>query len=164
MSKTLSQQRTHNYINQLKGSFIFKGLAILASFFAIPLMIRYLGQEQFGIWSTLLSIMSWIVFFDLGIGNGLQNKLTESLAKNDLTEAVCYISSGYSLIGLISLFLFIIAAVATFYIPWQQVFNTLIVDEEILRRTVLISVFYTENVNLIKEIFLYWSTISYFCC
>ncbi len=142
MSKSVSQQRTHNYFNQIKGSFFFKGLAVLASFVAIPLMIRYLGQEQFGIWSTLLSIMSWVVFFDLGIGNGLRNKLTEALAKNDLTEAVCYISSGYSLIGLISLLLFISAAAVSFYIPWQQVFNTLILDEETLRHTVLISVFF----------------------
>lgn len=142
MSKGVSEQRTHNYFNQLKGSFFFKGLAVLASFIAIPLMIGYLGQEQYGIWSTLLSIMSWVVFFDLGIGNGLRNKLTEALAKNDLFEAVCYISSGYSLIGLISLLLFISAAAVSFYIPWQHVFNTLIVDEETLKHTVLISVFF----------------------
>jgi O-antigen/teichoic acid export membrane protein len=142
MSKGVSQQRTLNYFKQIKGSFFFKGLAVLASFIAIPLMIRYLGQEQFGIWSTLLSIMSWVVFFDLGIGNGLRNKLTEAIAKNNLTEAVCYISSGYSLIGLISLLLFISAATASFYIPWQHVFNTLIVDEETLKRSVLVSVFF----------------------
>lgn len=142
MSQTASQQRTHNYINQIKGSFVFKGLAVMASFFAIPLMIRYLGQEQFGIWSTLLSVMSWIVFFDLGIGNGLRNKISEALAKNDITEASYYISSGYSLIGLISMGLFIVAVIATFYIPWQKVFNTIVVDEEILRDTVLMSVFF----------------------
>jgi O-antigen/teichoic acid export membrane protein len=155
MSKGVSQQRTLNYFKQIKGSFFFKGLAVLASFIAIPLMIRYLGQEQFGIWSTLLSIMSWVVFFDLGIGNGLRNKLTEALAKNDLTEAVCYISSGYSLIGLISFFLFIMATIASFYIPWQYVFNTMIVDEETLKRTVLISVFFvTLNfwVSIINQI------------
>lgn len=155
MSQTVSQKRTRNYISQIRGSFVFKGLAVVASFFAIPLMIRYLGQEQFGIWSTLLSIMSWIVFFDLGIGNGLRNKVTEALAKDNITEASSYISSGYSLIGLISFCLFIIAAIVTFYIPWQKVFNTTIVNEEILKRTVLISVlFITLNfwISLINQI------------
>lgn len=155
MSQSVSQQRTHNYINQVKGSFVFKGLAVVASFFAIPLMIRYLGQEQFGIWSTLLSIMSWVVFFDLGIGNGLRNKVSEALAKNDPAEASRYISSGYSLIGLISFFLFIIAIIVTFYIPWQKVFNTTIVSEKILKYTVLISVFFiTLNfwISLINQI------------
>lgn len=142
MARTVSEQRTHNYVKQIKASFVFKGLAIAASFIAIPLMIRYLGQEQFGIWSTLLSIMSWIVFFDLGIGNGLRNKVAEALAKDNISVAAAYISSGYSLIGLISSGLLIIAATAVFYIPWQNVFNTQNINEQLLKHTVLISVFF----------------------
>lgn len=142
MSDMVSQQRTRNYISQIKGSVVFKGLAVAASFFTIPLMIRYLGQEIFGVWSTLLSIMSWVVFFDLGIGNGLRNKLAESLAKNQTLEAARFISSSYSLIGLISFILFAIMATATFFIPWQQVFNTQVVTETTLRYTVLIATFF----------------------
>lgn len=82
MIDAVSQERTKNYFRQVKGSALFKGLAVAAFLFAVPLMIRYLGQEQYGAWSTLLFIMSWVVFLDLGIGNGLRNKLAESLAKN----------------------------------------------------------------------------------
>lgn len=142
MNQTVSRERTRNYISQIKGSFVFKGLAVAASFFAVPLMIRYLGQEQFGVWSTILSVMSWIVFFDLGIGNGLRNKIAEALAKNDFAEASRYISSGYSLIGFISLFLFVVMAIANSFIPWQKVFNTTIVTEDMLRYSVLISAFF----------------------
>jgi O-antigen/teichoic acid export membrane protein len=142
MNHDVSRLRTRNYINQIKGSFVFKGLAVAASFFAVPLMIRYLGQEQFGVWSTLLSMMSWIVFFDLGIGNGMRNKLAESLAKGETAEAASYISSGYSLIGLITLSLFALVAMATFLIPWQSIFNTQSVAEPILRYTVLVAVFF----------------------
>jgi O-antigen/teichoic acid export membrane protein len=155
MAKTVSEQRTHNYLKQIRGSFIFKGLAVVASLVSIPLMIRYLGQEQYGIWSTLLSVMSWIVFFDLGIGNGLRNKVTEALANDNTVEASSYISSGYTLIGLISLCLFIIAATATFYIPWRTVFNTTNIDEATLRNTVFVSVFFiTLNfwISLINQV------------
>lgn len=142
MSDATSQERTRNYISQIKGSVVFKGLAVAVSFFSIPLMIRYLGQEQFGVWSTLLSIMSWIVFFDLGIGNGLRNKLAESLAKNKIVEAAHFISSGYSLIGLLSLASFFLMTIATIFIPWQKVFNTHIVTEATLRDTVLVASFF----------------------
>ena len=155
MTKTVSEQRTHNYLKQIKGSFIFKGLAVVASLVSIPLMIRYLGQEQYGIWSTLLSVMSWVVFFDLGIGNGLRNKVAEALANNNTVEASSYISSGYTLIGLISLCLFIIAATATFYIPWRTVFNTTNIDEATLRNTVFVSAFFiTLNfwISLINQV------------
>ena len=142
MSHAISQERTRNYISQLKGSAVFKILAVASSFFSIPLMVRYLGQEQFGIWSTLLSVMSWIVFFDLGIGNGLRNKLAESLATNQIAEAANYISSGYSLIGLVSLLLFIIITISAYFIPWQKVFNTNSVPEIILRHTILATGFF----------------------
>jgi O-antigen/teichoic acid export membrane protein len=139
--REISQARTKNYIEQLKGSFIFKVLAVGCSFLALPIMVRYLGQEQFGIWSTLLSLVTWIVFFDLGVGNGLRNKVAESLAKNQVNKAASYISSGYSLIGLISITLFLAMLMAGFIIPWQLVFNTETVSEETLRQVVLLTGF-----------------------
>ena len=142
MTKTVSQARSHNYLLQVKGSVLFKGLAVACSFFAIPLMIHYLGQAQFGVWSTMLSVMAWITFFDLGLGNGLRNKLAESLAKDQADEAQSYISSAYSLIGLITLALFLILALAAFIVPWQKVFNTQLLGSERLSYAVLITGFF----------------------
>jgi len=142
MTKTVTQARSHNYWRQVKGSALFKGLAIACSFLSIPLMIHYLGQEQFGVWSTLLSVLSWITFFDLGLGNGLRNKLAESLAKDLTDEAQRYVSSAYSLIGLISLALFLILAIAAFAVPWQRVFNTQLLSTRELSYAVLITGFF----------------------
>jgi O-antigen/teichoic acid export membrane protein len=138
---SVTKQRTTNYIAQLKGSFIFKIVAVGAAYLAIPIMIQYLGQEKFGIWSTLLSIVSWMVFFDLGIGNGLRNKVAESLAKKDKIAAANYISSGYTLIGLVSFGLFILIAIASFFIPWQSIFNTDAVSGKELRCIILFTEF-----------------------
>ncbi|PJA43493.1 MAG: polysaccharide biosynthesis protein, partial [Verrucomicrobia bacterium CG_4_9_14_3_um_filter_43_20] len=127
--------RSRNYLHQIKGTVVFKAVAVVASYIAVPMMIHYLGQEKFGIWSTLLSIISWIVFFDLGIGHGLRNKITESLAKNAREEAALYIASGYTLIGLLALGLWIILMAISFFIPWQIVFNTNALPENDLRLT-----------------------------
>ena len=138
----VSKERTRNYLRQLKGSVVFKAVAMLASFLAIPLMIRYLGQEQFGVWSTLLTVMSWIVFCDLGVGNGLRNKVAEALAKNDKDKAAAYIASGYGLIGSIALGLWGVIAVAAFFVQWQVVFNTKEIQESVLRATVQTASFF----------------------
>lgn len=138
----LSIARTRNYFHQVGWSFVFKGLAVAASFVSIPITLHYLGEEQFGIWSTLLSIISWIVFFDLGIGNGLRNKLAESLAKDDHTEAAKYVSTSYLFIGAVSIFLYCLVSMASFYLPWQRIFNTHILQESELRLTVLIATFF----------------------
>ncbi|WP_333873900.1 oligosaccharide flippase family protein [Methylobacter sp.] len=142
MNETVSKERTHNYVRQIKGAVVYKTVSMAASFLAIPLMIRYLGQEQFGVWSTLLTVMSWIVFFDLGVGNGLRNKVAEALAKNDKAEAAGYIASGYSLVGLIAFTLWALVTAASFFVPWQIVFNTHAIQEATLRLTVQIATFF----------------------
>ena len=156
MTEDLSKARSNNYLQQIKGAFAYKAVAMLVSFLAIPMMIRYLGQEQFGVWSTLLTIMSWIVFFDLGVGNGLRNKVAESLARNDNKEAANYIASGYSLIGFIALLLWTLVTGASFFVPWQSVFNTQAIPESTLRLTVQVAVFFVVLnfwVGLISAIF-----------
>lgn len=140
MPENVTVERTHNYLRQIKGSVIYKGIAVSASFLAIPLMISYLGVAQFGIWSTLLTIMSWVVFFDLGVGNGLRNKVAESLAKDLPGEARNYISSAYCLIAFIAVGLWLSFAFLSYVVSWQDVFNTALVAEEELRYAVQVAI------------------------
>ncbi|MFH7321198.1 lipopolysaccharide biosynthesis protein [Desulfurivibrio sp. D14AmB] len=142
MEELVSKERTRNYLRQIKGAVVYRAVAMGASFLAIPLMIGYLGQEQFGVWSTLLTVMSWLVFFDLGVGNGLRNKVAESLAKNIKGEAGNYVASGYTLIGLIALGLWVVVTLASYIIPWQTVFNTRAISEAELRFTAQIVSFF----------------------
>jgi O-antigen/teichoic acid export membrane protein len=142
MTVDISQERTRNYIFQIKGAILYKAIAMLASFLTIPMMISYLGQEQFGVWSTLLTIMSWIIFFDLGIGNGLRNKVAECFAKNERLEAGSYISSGYTMIGLISLVVWTLVTAGAYFVDWQIVFNTQAISESTLRSAIQIAILF----------------------
>lgn len=142
MSSVVSRERTRNYLRQIQGAAVFKVIAMAASFVAIPLMIHYLGHEQFGVWATLLTVMSWIVFFDLGIGNGVRNKVAEALARSQSAVALSFIASGYCLIGLIAIILWLIGTVASFFIPWQTVFNTQLIPESTLQHTVQVAIFF----------------------
>jgi len=139
VSEIHSSQRTKNYFLQVRNSVVYKLLGVAISFIAIPLMIRYLGNERYGIWSTMLSIFSWIVLFDVGIGNGLRNKLTESLAKGNIEDAKRYVSTGYIALGAISFFLFVVFIVCSQYINWQVVFNTNKIDLSELKTAVTLA-------------------------
>lgn len=137
-----SESRTQEYISQLRKSFIFKTLTLGSTFITIPIMIKYLGEQQYGIWSTLLSIVSWIVLFDIGIGNGLRNKISESLAKNSMQEAQNYISTAYVTIGIISIFLFFIILIFSSSISWQNIFNIRVISNSELKKIVHITLFF----------------------
>lgn len=142
MTEALSKDRTRNYLRQIKGAVVYRAVAMAASFLAVPLMIQYLGQEQFGIWSTLLTVMSWIIFFDLGVGNGLRNKVAESIAKNEINEASSYVASCYTLIGLIAFAIWGVVTSASYFLSWQSIFNTNAISEADLGQTVRIAAFF----------------------
>lgn len=142
MTTTNSTWRTANVLRQLKGSIGYRAGAMVLSLLAVPIMIAVLGTEQFGVWSTLLSIMSWAVFFDLGIGNGMRNKVTAALAEDNKTEARLYIASGYTMIGLVVVTIWVTLTVISYFVPWQVVFNTTAISENELRQTFQITAFF----------------------
>ncbi len=148
--------RTKNYIKQLKGSVVYKLGAILASFIAMPIMIKYLGIELFGIWATMLTLISWVMLLDLGIGNGLKNKVSESLSQDCTGLATVFISTAYVVIGGVSLTLFLIFLIASFWLPWQNIFNTQVVAELVLREAVItlgFFVFFNFWLSLVAQVY-----------
>jgi len=82
LSNLLStQDRTKRAVQNIGISLFIKGGSILISFLLIPLTLDYLNPYEYGIWLTLNSVLSWVYLFDIGLGNGLRNRLAEALAK-----------------------------------------------------------------------------------
>lgn len=153
---TLSKVRSHNYNRQVRGAALYKVGAIGATFLAMPIMIKYLGVERFGIWATMLTLITWVMLFDLGIGNGLKNKVSESLAQENPEQAAGYISTAYGLIGTISLALFSLFLVLSFWIPWHVVFNSNAITEANLKQAVItlsFFIFFNFWVSLVNQIY-----------
>lgn len=111
-------------LGNISGMLLVKGAAALVVFFALPAYIRYFNdQAALGVWYTLLAVLNWMFFFDLGIGNGLRNKLAFSLEKGSAVESKRYISSAYALIGGCACLL---CAGSFFFlpiVPWNVVFG-----------------------------------------
>lgn len=82
---------------------VLRGLGIFVSFAMTPAFIRYFNNnEVLGLWFTILSVLIWIMNFDLGIGNGIRNFLVKALTDNDRIEARRVISSGFISVGVLS--------------------------------------------------------------
>jgi O-antigen/teichoic acid export membrane protein len=125
--------RTTRYFSQVKKSFIYRLVAVGVVFITTPLLVNHLGYEVYGIWSTLFTIVSWIIFFDLGVGNSLRNKVAGALLKGNHAEARDFISSAYVVISLWVALIIVIAIPISLIISWQEVFNTKLVEEAELR-------------------------------
>jgi O-antigen/teichoic acid export membrane protein len=77
--------------------------------FSIPLALSLLGREQYGIWLTLLSIITWFSVADLGMPSALVNPLAQAIGSGETRAAQQLVSSvvaillagGLALAGLI---------------------------------------------------------------
>lgn len=92
-------------------SLVFKIGSACLSLISAPLLLHCLGDEKYGAYVTLLSVISWIYYCDLGIGNGLRNKLAESIAVDDYFSARKYLGTAYVLISAISFSVFLISLI-----------------------------------------------------
>ena len=115
--------RSINAKKNILASFIIKGGNIAISLILVPLTIHYVNPTQYGIWMTLSSIIGWLGFFDIGLGNGLRNKFAEALAKNDHEKARTYVSTTYAILTII-----ISATLALFFcinpfLHWDKILN-----------------------------------------
>ncbi len=138
--KNLSQgDRT--VLKHVIGAFLVKGGSLIISLFTMPAYLGFFNDEiSLGLWFTLLSVLSWVLNFDLGIGNGLRNKLAETISQGQEEETKKYLSSAYVSIGIICLSLSVIFIVAADYVNWNVVFNieSTIVSKKALIKTVKI--------------------------
>jgi O-antigen/teichoic acid export membrane protein len=99
-------------------------ISIGISLIYTPLLLKYLGDERYGIWVTMLSILNWILVFDIGIGNGLRNVLTIKIKQEKNDEAQSVVSSAYYALGTIVFFLFLIGLCICFLVNWNSVFKS----------------------------------------
>ena len=105
-------------------SALCKPIGMLISFLYTPVLLAYLGEESYGIWSTILAVINWINYFDVGIGQGMRNKLSRYIAIDDKKSANQTVSTGYAALSSISCVIFVIGTVLIGIADVGGVFNT----------------------------------------
>jgi O-antigen/teichoic acid export membrane protein len=115
--------RSKLVLKSIIGIYTIKAVNVLISLIYIPIMLNILGQNEFGIWITINTIVTWITFLDLGIGSGLRVKLTKSISEKDNALSKQYVSSAYYAIAGIS-FLILISIISVIIIvnPITEIF------------------------------------------
>jgi O-antigen/teichoic acid export membrane protein len=94
---------------------------ILIGLITVPMTLKYLGEDLFGIWTVLTSIIGFLSFYDFGIGVGLRNMLIECVGKDDYEKPRELIGNAlFVLIILASLMVVLVYTVAPF-ISWGAV-------------------------------------------
>lgn len=111
-------------IKNVIGSFAVKGLSLIVSFVTTPLFIHYFNENRMlGVWYTLLSVLVWVLNFDLGLGNGIRNHLVKALSCHDMEGARRIISSGMFSVGIMTIVLTVVGIFLISLINLNGLFN-----------------------------------------
>ena len=92
----------------IKLSFLMKPVSMLLALAYMPVALSFLGTERYGVWTIVLDVLAWIAYFDIGIGNGLRNKLAEAYSLREDEQCKNYVSTAYVVAAAISLLFCII--------------------------------------------------------
>jgi O-antigen/teichoic acid export membrane protein len=117
------QDRSVNAKKNILASFLIKGGSIAISILSVPLTLTYVNPDEYGIWVTITSLVSWFAFFDIGFGNGLRNKFAEAKAKGEHELARIYVSTTYAILTIISVSVLLLFAVINPFLNWSVILN-----------------------------------------
>lgn len=102
------EQRTNLLIKNVFFSFFIKGWSAVVVLLMVPLTLECLGSYQNGVWLTISSLLVWIDQMDIGLGNGLRNRLAMYQARGESDEARRIVSSTMAMLVCIIIPLFLI--------------------------------------------------------
>lgn len=143
-------------------SSILKIISLSTSLLIVPITIDYLNKEVYGIWMTITSILFWINTFDIGLGNGMRNYLTEAISQKNYSLGKRYISTTLSLLTLIALVIGGVVLVPLLTIDFNKFFNTEAISNFDLRNTMIIAISFTLCNFVLKNIgFIYVAMQKY---
>lgn len=110
-------------------SFLIKGWSGLVTLLLVPLTLNCLGEYTNGVWITISTTLLWIDNMDIGLGNGLRNKLATYLAHDDYENGRKVVSSTFMMLAFIIIpVLLLLVGIISF----ADIYSFLNVDEAII--------------------------------
>jgi O-antigen/teichoic acid export membrane protein len=94
----------------------------IVSFVVLPITVRYLGNEGYGLMTTITAVVGWLQFTNMGIGLGLQNALTEETAKANVQAQKQLVSTAVFSLAIIGLLLLLGGLLVYPHVQWERVF------------------------------------------
>lgn len=104
-------------------SMVARTVQIGTSIITVPLTLRYLGNERFGLWMTISSVLAMAGFADLGVGNGVLNTVAKATGRDDVDGVREAVSSGFAVLNCIAATLLLSFVAIYRFVNWGAFFR-----------------------------------------
>lgn len=127
-------------------------IGLLCSLAVVPLTIDYLSSEVYGVWLTMINVLYWFAFFDVGLGNGMRNYLAAAISSGDYETGRAYLTSTLALLAAIAAVMGLVALPFILMMDFTAFFHTTAVGGEELRWAMLAAVVFTLVNFVVKNV------------
>lgn len=121
---TNGDSRTARAKKNILASILLKGVDSFVYLLLVPVTLGYLNPYEYGIWLTLNSILMWINSFDIGLGNGMRNKLAIAMANGDKKLGRIYVSTTFFMLVMLMGALITVGTLCEPFIDWYDILST----------------------------------------
>ena len=118
-----AHKREHLIRRSAFSSVIGRVVAAVCMMVQVPLALHYLGTEEFGFWMTITGVMLMLGFADLGLGNGLQNRVAELYGADDLAAIRQAWICGVKMLVIIGVIVFLLSILIVPSVNWSRLFH-----------------------------------------
>lgn len=121
--QTDSQRRYVRILQSAATALAGRGVSTAVAFVAVPLTVTYLGDERYGLWVTISTLLTWLTLADIGLGNGLVNAVAvaDGQGRSDLAQG--YVATTFWLLVVIAAVLGLALGLAWPWLDWNAWLN-----------------------------------------
>lgn len=110
-----------------------RGISMILTLISAPIMLHHVDRADYGVLLTLTSIVGWVGYMDIGLGNGLRNKLPEFIANKDFNSAKKIVSSCYATLAIYVALIITVFLIISPFVDWLEVLNSPTSDAKEIR-------------------------------
>lgn len=111
-----SKSRTSVFYKNTAANIIFFVFNALLGLVVVPLFIKNMGADLYGIWVLNFAIMNYFIFLNSSISGGIIKNISESVSAHDISKQIATINVSLFLYLLIGLFIWLIFSFGVDYI------------------------------------------------
>jgi O-antigen/teichoic acid export membrane protein len=119
----LSDSRTGRLFQAVSSGAAARVFTGVINLLTLPLAVRYLGAERYGVWATITTTAVWINLLDLGIANTLTNEISRAFALGDKEAARRYFTNALFLTGVFAASVGLLFARFGRQVSWARILN-----------------------------------------
>lgn len=120
---TRGRERNRRAVITGSAAMLARAVQVGTSLITVPLTLKYLGNERFGLWMTISSVLAMATFADFGVGNGVLNTVAKASGRDDIQGIRKAVSSGFAILNSIAIILLVSFFAIYRFVNWSSFFR-----------------------------------------